>query len=102
MFLLFISTYALEKFHVLFTYQLFLDPTKPLLRALTLYPLYSLLIFQTLMFSILGTVLNRRVSVYLFAALALEVLIVVCAFEFMRRKPWEGREKKIDKVMEEQ
>ena len=86
---------------MLYSYPLSFDSSKPLRRSLIVYPLYALLIFQSLMFIICGSVLSRRISAYLLAGLALEVLITLSTFEFSKRKPWDGREQKIDQVIEE-
>ena len=100
--LFFTILYCFEKYHVLYTYSLSFDSSLPLRKSLIIYPLYTVLIFQTLMFSIFVSVLSRRYLAYLFGGLAIEILITVCAFEFMRRKPWEGREQKIEQFLEEQ
>jgi hypothetical protein len=36
-------------------------------------------------------VLSKRVAIFLFAFLVIQIMVIVTAFEFMR-KPWEGRE----------
>ena len=48
------------------------------------------------MFTIYASVLSRRVTVYLVAGLALEVLVTLSIFEFTKRKPWDGREKRAE------
>jgi hypothetical protein len=92
----FTGLYYSEKYHVLFTYPVSFDSSKPLRRSLIVQPLYAILIFQVLMFSICASVLSRRVSVYLVAGLALEILVTLSIFEFSRRKPWDGREKRAE------
>jgi len=95
-FLLFLSVYYLEKSLILFTYPLSFDSSRPLRRTLLLGPLKALFIFQGLMFIIVASVLSREVSVYLATGLALEGVIVWSYLEFQRRRPWDGREQKID------
>jgi hypothetical protein len=94
--LTFAGLYYSEKYHVLFTYPQTFDSSKPLRRSLIVQPLYAILTFQLLMFAICASVLSRRVSVYLMAGLALEILITLSIFEFSKRKPWDGREKKAE------
>jgi hypothetical protein len=53
------------------------------------------------MFTICASVLSRRVTVYLVAGLALEVLVTLSVFEFSKRRPWEGREKRAEQVIKE-
>jgi hypothetical protein len=94
--LTFTCLYYSEKYHVLYTYPMSFDSSKPLRRSLLVQPLYALLTFQALMFTICASVLSRRVAVYLVAGLALEVLVTLSIFEFSKRRPWEGREKRAE------
>ena len=66
-----------------------------------MHPLYALLLFQMLMIIISATVVSRKNSVYYLAGLALEILVTWSVFEFSSRKPWDGREKKAEHVIEE-
>ena len=92
----FTGLYYSEKYHVLCTYPVIFDSSKPLRRSLIVQPLYAILNFQLLMFAICATVLSRRVSVYLVAGLVLEILVTLSIFEFSKRKPWDGREKRAE------
>lgn len=53
--------------------------------------------FQLMMFIIAGTVLSKRVSIYLFAYLIIQMMILFTVFEFIR-KPWEGKELEAEKI----
>jgi len=48
------------------------------------------------MLPIFFAVLERTTSVYISAGLVIEILLVISTIEFMRKKPWEGREQKVD------
>ena len=78
------------------------DSSLPLRRTLLIAPLQGLVVFQTLMFLVVSSVLPRRVSVYLFAGLALEGVVAWSIIEFQKRRPWDGREQKLDRVIEEE
>jgi len=101
-YLLFTTVYYLEKSLILFTYPLSFDSSLPLRRTLLIAPLQGLVVFQTLMFLVVSSVLPRRVSVYLFAGLALEGVVAWSIIEFQKRRPWDGREQKLDRVIEEE
>ena len=49
------------------------------------------------MFVVAATVLNRRISIYLFAYLVIQMMILFTTFEFIR-KPWEGKELEIERI----
>ncbi len=55
--------------------------------------------FQAAMFGIASSVLSKRTSIYLFAFLLIQVMVIITVFEFVR-KPWEGRELEIEGVMQ--
>jgi len=101
-FLLFALTYFLEKYRIMSEQSLSFDSSTPLRRSLILYPLYSIGLFQTLMLTICSSVFPQNVSVYLLAGLVIEVLICLSIFEFSERKPWEGRELGIERVIQEE
>jgi hypothetical protein len=52
------------------------------------------------MFLFAATVLTQRVSIYLFAFLVIQVMVLITTFEFIR-KPWEGLEQEAERVMQE-
>ena len=56
-----------------------------------IYSILGILLFQLEMFLISGSVLSKRVNIYLFAFLVIQSMIVFTVFEFIR-KPWEGKE----------
>lgn len=47
------------------------------------------------MFLIAGSVLSKRINIYLFAFLVIQSMIVFTVFEFIR-KPWEGKEQEAE------
>lgn len=53
------------------------------------------------MFLFVSTVLSKRVSIYLFAFLVIQALVLITTFEFIR-KPWEGVELEEEKIIQEQ
>lgn len=61
----------------------------------------GILTFQLMMFIISGSVLSKRINIYLFAFLVIQSMVVFTAFEFIR-KPWDGKELEIEKALQEQ
>lgn len=59
----------------------------------------GVIIFQLVMFVISGSVLNKRINIYLFAFLVIQSMVVFTVFEFIR-KPWEGKELEIEKAIQ--
>lgn len=50
------------------------------------------------MFIIASSVLSKRFSIYLFAFLVIQSMVVFTIFEFIR-KPWDGKEVKAEVVI---
>jgi len=76
---------------MIYVYPLDFDSKKTTRRALIIFSVAGIILFQLVMFLIASTVLSKRVTIYLFAFLVIQIMVIVTAFEFMR-KPWEGRE----------
>ena len=43
--------------------------------------------------------LNRKIVVYLFSFVFIQLVVIITVFEFMR-KPWDGVENELEKAME--
>jgi hypothetical protein len=67
-------------------------------RVLIQYAIIGIALFQFGMFTIIASASTRRVAIYIFALFIIEVMVVFTTFEFIR-KPWEGEELEIEKVM---
>jgi hypothetical protein len=67
-------------------------------RALVVYSIAGIVLFQGAMFGLASTVLSSRVSIYLFAFLVIQVMVLVTVFEFIR-KPWEGQELELERTI---
>lgn len=76
---------------MIYVYPLDFDSKPTTRRALIIFSVVGIILFQMVMFLIASTVLSKRVAIYLFAFLVIQIMVIVTAFEFMR-KPWEGRE----------
>jgi hypothetical protein len=61
----------------------------------------GIIIFQFGMFVISGSVLSKRINIYLFAFLVIQSMVVFTVFEFIR-KPWDGKELEIEKALQQQ
>jgi hypothetical protein len=53
------------------------------------------------MFIISGSVLSKRINIYLFAFLVIQAMVVFTVFEFIR-KPWHGKEMAVEVAMRQQ
>jgi hypothetical protein len=51
------------------------------------------------MFIIASSVISKRFSIYLFAFLVIQAMVVFTIFEFIR-KPWEGKELKAEIIVQ--
>jgi uncharacterized membrane protein YjdF len=70
-------------------------------KTLVVYTIVGILLFQFGMFTIAGSVLSKRVSIYLLVVLIIQTMIIFTLFEFIR-KPWEGKETQIDNIIGQQ
>lgn len=70
-------------------------------KAFVIYSIFGIVLFQFGMFLVVSSVLSRRVSIYLFAFLVIEVMVLFTTFEFIR-KPWEGRELEAERIISQQ
>jgi hypothetical protein len=52
------------------------------------------------MFIIAGSVISKRISIYLFAFLVIQAMVLFTTFEFIR-KPWEGKELEVEKAVQQ-
>ena len=50
------------------------------------------------MYIVIGLLLSERISIYLFAIVIVQIMVVLTMFEFVR-KPWDGKEMEIEKVI---
>ena len=69
-------------------------------RALLVYSIAGIILFQIIMLIIGATVLTKQVCIYLFAFLIVEIVGLTTYFEFIR-KPWEGKELEQERIIQE-
>ena len=50
------------------------------------------------MFIIASSVISKRFSIYMFASLVIQAMVVFTVFEFIR-KPWDGKEQKAEIIL---
>lgn len=67
-------------------------------KYLVSYTIVGIIMFQLSMFIIASSVLSKRFSIYLFAFLVIQSMVVFTIFEFIR-KPWDGKEVKAEVVI---
>lgn len=53
------------------------------------------------MYMIASTIVPKRISIYLFAFLIIQLMILFTTFEFIR-KPWDGKELEVEKITQQQ
>jgi uncharacterized membrane protein YjdF len=70
-------------------------------KTLIVYTIVGILIFQFGMYTIAGSVLSKRVSIYLLVVLIIQTMIIFTLFEFIR-KPWDGKETQVDNIIGQQ
>lgn len=81
----------MDKYNLIYIYPIDFESKGLYRRSLVIYSILGILLFQLEMFLISGSVLSKRVNIYLFAFLVIQSMIVFTVFEFIR-KPWEGKE----------
>jgi len=75
--------------------------SKPVNRkTLVVYSIVSVILFQLAMFIFAGSVLNKKINIYLFAYLVIQSMVMFTTFEFIR-KPWVGRESEVEKALQQ-
>lgn len=67
-------------------------------KTLVVYTLVAIIAFQVVMYLIVGLLLSERISIYLFAIVIVQVMVILTMLEFVR-KPWDGKEMEIEKVI---
>jgi len=97
---LFVLMYYFEKYNVIYIYPIDFE-SKPVNRkTLVVYSIVSVILFQLAMFIFAGSVLNKKINIYLFAYLVIQSMVVFTTFEFIR-KPWVGRESEVEKALQQ-
>lgn len=81
----------MDKYNLIYIYPIDFESKGLYRRSLIIYSILGILLFQLEMFLVSGSVLSKRVNIYLFAFLVIQSMIVFTVFEFIR-KPWEGKE----------
>lgn len=98
--LFFTIKYFLEKYNLIYVYPAEFDTKVVNRKTLIIYIIGSLLAFQAFMFIIVGFLLSERISVYLFAIIIIQMMIIVTSLEFVRA-PWEGKETDVEIILNE-
>lgn len=76
--------------------------SKPVFRkSLIVFSIAAIILFQLFMFIVSGSVLSKRINIYLFAFLVIQSMVVFTVFEFIR-KPWEGKELEVERAIQQQ
>ena len=91
--------YCLDKYNLIYVYPLDFDSRPTQRKALIIYSIVGIILFQLGMFIVAGTVISKRISIYLFAFLVIQAMILFTTFEFIR-KPWDGRELEVEKALQ--
>eukprot|EP00347_Sterkiella_histriomuscorum_P016017 403354814 len=89
--LIFFLLYYVDKYNLIYIYPIDFESKGLYRRSLIIYSIMGILLFQLEMFIISGSVLSKRINIYLFAFLVIQSMVVFTVFEFIR-KPWEGKE----------
>ena len=71
-------------------------------KALVKNSYYSIVVFQIGM-ALIGLTqqdpISNRISIYMFGLIIIQLVVIIITFEFMR-KPWEGVEIELEKILE--
>lgn len=92
--------YFIEKYNLIYVYPAEFDTKVVNRKTLIVSIIVALLMFQTLMFIIVGFLLSERVSVYLFAIIIIQIMVIVTSLEFVRA-PWDGKETDVEVILNE-
>jgi hypothetical protein len=87
-----------EKYNLIYVYPAEFDTKVIHRKTLIIYCLVAILLFQCVMYSIVGLLLSERVSVYLFAVIVIQIMVILTMLEFVRN-PWDGKEMEIEKII---
>jgi hypothetical protein len=98
---IFITAYYIDKYNLIYIYPINFESRVAHRRHPLVYAIAGIVLFQLGMFLVATTVLTRRVSIYLFAFLVIQVMILFTTFEFIR-KPWEGKEQEYELIINQQ
>lgn len=88
----------MDKYNLIYVYPINFDSKITNRRAFIVYSIVAIVLFEFGTFILASTVLSRRVSIYLFAFLVIQVMVLFTTFEFIR-KPWEGKELLAERVI---
>jgi hypothetical protein len=101
LFLLVVQFY-IDKYNLMYIYPLDFESQVLSRKTLVKNSFYAVILFQLVMIGI-GTLrdglLTTKTQIYLFSFVFIQFIILVIIFEFMRR-PWEGVEIELEKVLE--
>ena len=100
--LLFSMQFYIDKYNLMYIYPLDFESQAISRKTLVKNSFYGVIIFQLVMISIgslKDDLLSSKAQVYLFSFVVIQFIILVIIFEFMRR-PWEGVEIELEKVLE--
>jgi len=104
--ILFTYLYHAEKYNLMYRYPLEFESQKISRKTLVKNSFYAVILFQVGMIA-LGSLggpqinLTNKTVVYLLCFVLIQLIVLVTIFEFMR-KPWQGAEIQIEKILEEQ
>ena len=91
--------YYIDKYNMIYVYPIDFESKLTTRKALIVYSIVGIILFQLVMFFIASSVLSQRITLYLFAFLIIQVMVIFTTFEFIR-KPWEGQELEVERVIQ--
>lgn len=102
---LFLYQYHAEKYNLMYRYPLEFESQKISRMTLVKNSFYAVILFQVCMI-LLGALgspskLHIKTIVYLLCFVLIQLIVLITIFEFMR-KPWQGAEVEIERILEEQ
>ena len=96
----FYLAYAIDKYNLFFVYPIDFESQMMNRKILIKCTLSAILMYQAITTAVLGSVIEQTQAIYLFTVLAIQILICVLIFEFIRN-PWKGARLMIEEAEEE-
>ena len=96
----FYLAYAIDKYNLFFVYPIDFESQMMNRKILIKCTLSAILMYQAITTAVIGSVIEQTQAIYLFTVLAIQILICVLIFEFIRN-PWKGARLMIEEAEEE-
>mmetsp|Transcript_44378 Transcript_44378/g.32431 ORF Transcript_44378/g.32431 Transcript_44378/m.32431 type:complete len:337 (+) Transcript_44378:1439-2449(+) len=95
--LIFTLAYYFDKYNLIYIYPVDFDSRTIYRKVMLTHSLFGIFLFQVFVYSVCGSVLNKKLTAYLFAYLLIQLMILFTLFEFVR-SPWDGKEQEVEKI----